>query len=173
MFKVGIFMGWADLSVDGSVPWDTLVPMYTGACMWTLTYETVYQHQVSTYPHTHSLSYLIQNPRSQDKLDDIKIGLNSAALLLGKYTIPFCTMTAIGFISLLTYSGMLNGQGFPFYLSVAIAALDLLSRLLPTDIDRPEDCKNFFLGTVRVGQTILTGLVVDAALKRGGMPLMG
>jgi hypothetical protein len=46
MFKVGIFMGWSDLSVDGSIPWNTLIPIYLGACLWTITYETVYQHQV-------------------------------------------------------------------------------------------------------------------------------
>ncbi|KAJ7629444.1 hypothetical protein DFH06DRAFT_1441434 [Mycena polygramma] len=47
MFKVGIFMGWSDLSVDGSVPWHILVPIYIGACLWTFSYETVYQHQDS------------------------------------------------------------------------------------------------------------------------------
>lgn len=39
-------MGWCDLTLDGTIPWATLIPMYIGACMWTITYETVYQHQV-------------------------------------------------------------------------------------------------------------------------------
>lgn len=47
MFKVGIFMGWADVSTDGRVPWKILTPVYIGSCLWTVTYETVYQHQVS------------------------------------------------------------------------------------------------------------------------------
>ncbi|KAJ7888763.1 hypothetical protein B0H13DRAFT_1888290 [Mycena leptocephala] len=68
MFKVGIFMGWSDLSVDGSIPWNTLIPIYLGACLWTITYETVYQHQ--------------------DKINDLKIGINSPALLCRGYTIP-------------------------------------------------------------------------------------
>ncbi|KAF8204284.1 hypothetical protein K438DRAFT_554004 [Mycena galopus ATCC 62051] len=46
MFKVGIFMGWSDLSIDGTVPWNTLSAIHLGACLWTITYETVYQHQV-------------------------------------------------------------------------------------------------------------------------------
>ncbi|KAJ6584250.1 hypothetical protein B0H10DRAFT_2234539 [Mycena sp. CBHHK59/15] len=46
MFKIGIFMGWSDLSVDRTIPWNTLIPIYLGACLWTITYETVYQHQV-------------------------------------------------------------------------------------------------------------------------------
>lgn len=49
MFKIGIFMGWSELSIDGTVPWETLVPVYIGACLWTLTYETVYQHQVRLF----------------------------------------------------------------------------------------------------------------------------
>lgn len=45
MFKVGVFMGWSDL-VAGPVPWHVLVPVYLGCWLWTITYETVYQHQV-------------------------------------------------------------------------------------------------------------------------------
>jgi len=48
MFNVGMFMGWADLSaqIGRDIPWDILIPMYVGTCLWTFTYETVYQHQV-------------------------------------------------------------------------------------------------------------------------------
>jgi 4-hydroxybenzoate polyprenyltransferase len=49
MFKVGVFMGWSDLSLDGTIPLRTLVPIYLGACLWTITYETVYQHQVCRF----------------------------------------------------------------------------------------------------------------------------
>lgn len=52
MFKVGVFMGWADLTRDQSIPFDILVPLYIGCCLWTITYETVYQHQVRFEPHT-------------------------------------------------------------------------------------------------------------------------
>lgn len=46
MFKVGVFMGWADLN-RGDISWAVLVPTYIGACCWTITYETIYQHMVS------------------------------------------------------------------------------------------------------------------------------
>ncbi len=45
MFKVGVFMGWADLN-RGDISWAVLVPIYIGACCWTITYETIYQHMV-------------------------------------------------------------------------------------------------------------------------------
>ncbi|KAJ7499861.1 UbiA prenyltransferase [Mycena latifolia] len=146
MFKVGIFMGWSDLSIDGTVPWHALVPIYLGACLWTITYETVYQHQ--------------------DKLDDMKIGINSPALLCREYTIPICTTTALGFLGLLAYGGVLNNQGIPFYISVAVAGVMLLIALSRTDIDRPNDCKALFLGTPLLGQIILGGFVADAVLHR-------
>ncbi|KAF8880787.1 UbiA prenyltransferase [Infundibulicybe gibba] len=153
MFKVGIFMGWCDLTVDGSIPWSVLVPMYIGACLWTITYETVYQHQ--------------------DKSDDIKIGLNSPALLLGDSTIPVCTATALGFLSLLCYGGWMNGHGPSFFAGIAVAAALLLPQLLSTDVDIPDDCRKLFLGTPLVGQAILGGFVVDSVLSRltNGIPL--
>jgi 4-hydroxybenzoate polyprenyltransferase len=75
-------------------------------------------------------------------------------------------VTAVGFLSLLTYGGMLNNQGFPFYASVALASVMLLPALLRTDIDRPSDCKDLFLGTPLLGQIILAGLVADAVFHR-------
>ncbi|KAJ6473149.1 UbiA prenyltransferase [Mycena sanguinolenta] len=146
MFKVGIFMGWSDLSLNGTVQWDVLVPIYLGACLWTITYETVYQHQ--------------------DKADDMRIGVNSPALLCREHTIGICSATALGFLGLLLYGGSLNGQGIPFYVSVVTAGIMLVTALLRTDIDNPGDCKDFFLLTPLIGQIILCGFVVDAILHR-------
>ncbi|KAJ6544329.1 UbiA prenyltransferase [Mycena capillaripes] len=146
MFKVGIFMGWSDLSADGTVPWHILVPIYAGACLWTITYETVYQHQ--------------------DRADDIKIGINSPARLCGEYTITICMATAIGFLSCLAYGGMLNDQGVAFYAGVVVAGIVLFRSLAATDVNCPETCKAMFLSTPRVGQIILGGFVVDAVVHR-------
>ncbi|KAJ6588465.1 UbiA prenyltransferase [Mycena capillaripes] len=146
MFKVGIFMGWSDISIDGQVPWNVLAPIYLGACLWTWTYETVYQHQ--------------------DKLDDVRIGINSPALLCRRHTIPICTATAIGFLCLLVYGGILNRQGALFYAGVAAAGFILLRGLQRTDIDSPAECKAFFLATPMIGQIILVGFVADAVIYR-------
>jgi len=146
MFKVGLFMGWSDLTVDGTIPWNVLTPMYIGASLWTISYETVYQHQ--------------------DKLDDIKIGLYSPALFCREYTIPICTATAVGFLGLMSYGGALNNQGPAYFAGLAIAGYLLISKLLQTDVDVPEQCKELFLGTPLVGQTILGGLVVDVLAHR-------
>lgn len=47
MFNIGIFMGWADVAPDKPIPMHILTPAYAACCLWTITYETVYQHQVS------------------------------------------------------------------------------------------------------------------------------
>ncbi|KAJ7931816.1 UbiA prenyltransferase [Mycena leptocephala] len=146
MFNVGVFMGWADLNRSGNIPWEILGPIYIGACSWTVTYETVYQHQ--------------------DKQDDVKIGLKSLAILCGRHTIPICTITGSTFVALLVYGGMLNGQGIPFFLSVTVVVFRLLSSLWRTDIDEPESCKALFLGTPLLGQIILGGLCLDAVVHR-------
>lgn len=99
-------------------------------------------------------------------MDDVKIGLHSPALLLKNYTIPICTVTAFGFLGLLTYGGWLNGQGIMFYVSVAAAAAMLLPPLWNTDLDNPEHCKNFFLRTPNIGQVILAGLIIDGVSHR-------
>ncbi|PPQ95268.1 hypothetical protein CVT26_014842 [Gymnopilus dilepis] len=147
MFNVGIFMGWADLTPnEKELPMNVLVPMYIGACLWTFTYETIYQHQ--------------------DKVDDIKIGLHSPALLLGRRTIPVCTATAVGFFVLISYAGFLNQQGIFYFAGVALAFARLIYFLLRVDIDKPQDCRDFFLDTITVGQIILSGIVLDAFFSR-------
>ncbi|KAJ7618514.1 UbiA prenyltransferase [Roridomyces roridus] len=151
MFKIGIFMGWSDLSIS-PIPFKILTPIYIGACLWTVTYETIYQHQ--------------------DHADDIRIGLRSPARLCGKHTIKICTGTGIGFLGLLSYGGALNGHGWAFQIGVLGAGIVLLSGLAKTNIDSPETCKAMFLGTPLVGQIVLAGFVVDAVLHRGmeGIP---
>ncbi|TFK39398.1 UbiA prenyltransferase [Crucibulum laeve] len=153
MFKVGVFMGWADLTIDGSISWNILTPVYLSACLWTITYETVYQHE--------------------DKLDDARIGINSLALLLGKYTKVACSFTAIGFILLLSYGGALNDQGPIFFSTVLLAAIILIPKLLSTNLDHPFECQQFFLRSRSVGLVIVIGFVVDAVYHRvaNGIPL--
>lgn len=47
MFNVGVFMGWVHaVNNVQPVPWKMLWSLYIATCMWTFTYETVYQHQV-------------------------------------------------------------------------------------------------------------------------------
>ncbi|KAJ3728637.1 UbiA prenyltransferase family-domain-containing protein [Lentinula raphanica] len=146
MFTVGVFMGWSTLSPNKQLPYEILVPVYVGGCFWVWTYETIYQHL--------------------DKVDDVQIGIRSSALLCGRHTIAICSFTAIAFFGLLMYGGYLNGHGLPFFAGVLLAADLLMSKLLRTNIDCPNDCKDFFLQTPLIGQIIVGGLVADAVIFR-------
>lgn len=95
------------------------------------------------------------------------------AILFGRRTIPLCGVAAVGFLSLFWYSGALNGQGWPFFISVIIAGVTVACRLAKTDIDRKEDCKRFFLSNKYVSLILAVGLAVDAVISRlgKGVPL--
>lgn len=165
MFNIGAFMGWVHaIGLTHPTPWRMLWSMYIGACMWTFTYETVYQHQVRFLLALRISKHHPQNQTCQDKRDDVRIGLNSPALLLGYSTKPICTITGLGFFGLFAYAGWLNGQGISFYLGLLCGAIMLFSKMIKTDVDVPNDCREFFLKTKPIGQVILTGLVVDAGV---------
>ncbi|KAK0234487.1 UbiA prenyltransferase family-domain-containing protein [Armillaria nabsnona] len=146
MFNIGVYMGWADLAPDGVIPYHALTAAYIGATLWTITYETVYQHQ--------------------DKVDGVRIGMKSLAILCGKHTIPICFATTVGFTALMSWAGYLNKQGIAYHISVALSVFVLLKVLFVTDVDRPRQCMRFFLHTPTIGNLVLAGLVVDAVVHR-------
>ena len=45
-FNWGALLGWS--AVAGSVNWAICLPLYAGGVAWTLVYDTIYAHQVST-----------------------------------------------------------------------------------------------------------------------------
>ncbi|KAF9063404.1 UbiA prenyltransferase family-domain-containing protein [Rhodocollybia butyracea] len=146
MFTVGVFMGWSTLDTTRHIPYEVLLPVFIGGCFWVWTYETIYQHM--------------------DKEDDVKIGIKSAALLCGKYTLSVCSATATASFGLQAYGGYLNGHSLPFFAGLLVAEVLLMSKLLRTNVNNPEDCKDFFLQTPLIGQIILAGIVADAVIAR-------
>ena len=62
----GAVMGWA--AVTGTVNLPAVLPLYTSAVFWTLTYDTIYAHM--------------------DRRDDEAAGIKSTARLFGEHTKP-------------------------------------------------------------------------------------
>ncbi|KAH7874998.1 UbiA prenyltransferase family-domain-containing protein [Lentinula edodes] len=146
MFNIGTLIGWNSVSIGDGVPWNKLLPVYGGSILWTIAYETIYQHQ--------------------DKIDDARIGIHSPALLLGSLTLPVCLCASTLFIGLLCYGGYGNNQGPVFFCGIFIAGMVLLPKIAQTDIDNPEECKGMFLQTPIVGQIILAAFILDAVGRR-------
>lgn len=85
-FNWGALLGYA--AVQGSCDWPIVLPLYCGGVCWTLVYDTIYAHQ--------------------DKLDDVKAGVKSTALLFGEQTRPWLSGFAAGSAGLWALSGMLH-----------------------------------------------------------------
>ena len=43
----GALLGWS--AVQGSCAWSVCLPLYAAGIMWTLIYDTIYAHQVSSF----------------------------------------------------------------------------------------------------------------------------
>jgi len=138
-FNWGALLGWAAVkSALGPAP----VLLYAGGIVWTLGYDTVYAHQ--------------------DKEDDALLGLKSTALKFREHSKPWL----YGFfgiaIAFMAASGAAIGLAWPFYLGLALAALQLLWQVSAVDLDDPDDCLAkfksnrafgwLFLGAVAAGR---------------------
>ena len=82
-FNWGALLGYA--AVHGACDWPVVLPLYAGGVCWTLVYDTIYAHQ--------------------DKLDDVRAGVKSTALLFGQDTRPWLSVFAAAATGLWATSG--------------------------------------------------------------------
>ncbi|KAI9574532.1 4-hydroxybenzoate polyprenyl transferase [Boletus coccyginus] len=146
-FNWGALLGWS--AVAGSVDWHVCVPLYAGGICWTLVYDTIYAHQ--------------------DKIDDVKVGIRSTALLFGERTRPILTALSASTVSLITYAGFLNAQGAPFYFGVCFGAAQLARVLWSTDFNSRASCWRGFVGCGWSGFWVWMGAFVDHAGMTAGV----
>ncbi|HVA35407.1 MAG TPA: 4-hydroxybenzoate octaprenyltransferase [Stellaceae bacterium] len=135
-FNWGALLGWA--AVRGDLKWPAAL-LYAGGICWTLGYDTIYAHQ--------------------DKDDDALIGVKSSALALGSRTRPFLFIFYIGAVALWAASGALAANAWPFWLGLALAAVQLLWQAATVDIEDGADCLAKFRSNRLVGWALLLGIV--------------
>ena len=99
----------------------------------------------------------------QDKTDDVKVGIRSTALLFGEHTRPILSALSVSTMSLITYAGMLNAQGAPFYFGVCLGAAQLARVLWSTDFDSRASCWRGFVGCGWSGFWVWMGAFADHA----------
>jgi len=120
----------------------TYLPLYFGSVAWTIFYDTIYAHQ--------------------DKVDDVQVGVRSTALLFDQYTKPVLAAFGTGFVGLLGYSGLRNGQGLPFWgVSVLGSAGHLWWQLKTVELDSRESCWTKFKSNRDLGAIVWSGLMLD------------
>jgi len=135
-FNWGALMGWAAVrdGLDAPALW-----LYLGGIAWTLGYDTIYAHQ--------------------DKEDDVLIGVKSAAIALGARTRPFLFLFYAGAVALWGLAGASEGLGAPFWVALALTALQLGWQAARVDTDDPADCLRKFKSNRVTGWLMLAGIV--------------
>lgn len=103
-------------------------------------------------------------------------GVHSTALLFGAHTRPILTGLSVSSLSLISYAGLLNSQGAPFFLGIGIAGAQLTRVLWKTDFDDRPSCWRGFVGCGWSGFWIWVGALGDYGLMLSGVhltPLLG
>ena len=140
-FNWGALMGWA--AATGGLALPPLL-LYLGGIAWTLGYDTIYAHQ--------------------DKEDDVLIGVKSSALALGPGTRPWLYIFYAAAVALWAAAGATAGLGWPYWLGLGLALLQLFWQAARVDIDDPRNCLAKFRSNRWTGWLLLVGIIGAHAL---------
>lgn len=137
----GALLGWA--AVRGEL---SLVPglLYLGGVFWTLGYDTMYGHQ--------------------DKEDDIRVGIKSAALRLGDATPAWMVFFYVTAVALIAAAGWFSGLSLYFYPALAVASLHLVWQVVTLDIHNPKNCLARFSSNRDYGFLVFVALFIGHTL---------
>ncbi|RHZ72573.1 hypothetical protein Glove_242g73 [Diversispora epigaea] len=140
----GALLGWP--AMIGNSDWSVTFPLYCAGVCWTLMYDTIYAHQ--------------------DKNFDRAIGVKSTALLFGDKTNQYLTFFSGSMLTLLTISGYMNGQDWPFYLiSILGTGSHLAWQLQTVNLNDAADCNRKFRTNKWAGLMVLSGILADITWK--------
>lgn len=136
-FNFGALMGWA--AVTGALDIPALL-LYAGGFFWTLSYDTIYAHQ--------------------DKEDDIKIGIKSAALKLGPQTRPWLAVFMAASLALIFTAGLAAGKGPLFAALLLLPAAHMIWQWASLDINDPQGCLRRFKSNRDFGLLVLLAIAL-------------
>lgn len=141
---LGAAFGWsipmAFAAVSESVPLSCWL-MFFANILWAVAYDTLYA--------------------MVDRDDDVKIGIKSTAILFGRHDKLIVGILQVLVLVLMTAVGWLNGLGWAFYASIAVAgALFIWQQKMIVHRDR-DACFKAFLNNNYVGLALFVGLAVS------------
>jgi 4-hydroxybenzoate polyprenyltransferase len=140
-FKWGALLGWS--AIAGALSPCPLA-LYAGCVLWTIGYDTIYAHQ--------------------DKDDDLSLGLKSTALKLAASTPRWLVGFYGGAVLLWGAAGALAGAHLPFFLALALCAVQLAWQVATLKVADPANCLARFKSNQLVGWLLFGGLLADMAL---------
>jgi len=100
-----------------------------------------------------------------DRDDDVKIGINSAAIVFGKFDVAAVMLCYASMLAILLYVGLALGSGVYYNLGLGGAAALMLYHYTLIRARRREDCFKAFLHNNWVGAVIFAGIAADYALR--------
>jgi 4-hydroxybenzoate polyprenyltransferase len=141
-FNWGALVGWS--AETGALGLPALL-LYAGAVAWTVGYDTIYAHQ--------------------DKEDDALIGVRSTARLFGeasrRWIALFYALALCGFAA----AGASAGLGWPYWIALAAAGLQLAWQVNGLKIGDPADCLMRFRSNRWIGWILAAGIVAAQLLR--------
>ncbi|MGE3714003.1 MAG: 4-hydroxybenzoate octaprenyltransferase [Alphaproteobacteria bacterium] len=136
-FNWGALMGWAAITGEVNLP---ALLLYAGGIFWTLGYDTIYAHQ--------------------DKEDDIKIGVKSTALYLGKRTKPALLGFYLLAVLFWAVAGLLASASLAYYTALTLALAHFTMQIHRVDLDFAPSCRQIFLSNAyQLGAVMFVGCV--------------
>jgi 4-hydroxybenzoate polyprenyltransferase len=94
----------------------------------------------------------------------VTVGIRSTALLFGERSRAVLSGLAVSSVGLISWAGVLNQQGAPFFIGLALASAQLGKILYRTDFDSRESCWKGFVGCGTAGFLVWMGALADYAM---------
>lgn len=143
-FVLGITFGWAVpmafAALTNHIP-PVAWLLYLATCCWTVVYDTEYA--------------------MADRLDDIKLGLKSTAILFGKADKAMIGVFQLLMFLLLIKCGLDLNLGKIYYVGLFVASFFAIYQQFLIKDRVPANCFNAFLNNNYLGAIIFSGLVLD------------
>lgn len=137
-FNFSIIIAWA--ATTGKLQTESFL-LYFAGLFWTLGYDTIYAHQ--------------------DKIDDVKVGVKSTALILKDKTKVFLTFCYFNTSILITTCLILHSASLISYLIILIATAQLFWQIYSVNLDEPDDCLNKFKSNQWFGILVLLAIIAS------------
>lgn len=139
-FSFGIPMAFA--AQTNSLPFIIWPLLFANLC-WVIAYDTEYA--------------------MVDREDDLKIGIKTSAITLGRFDIAGIMLCYLAFLSLLVYVGLATHRGIWFYAALLVASGLVLHQYQLIRHRDPSSCFRAFLDNNAVGATVFVGIALDTA----------
>ena len=149
-----------------------LVCCYTAVCRRDLL-DTCLRHYLCA-PGSHlslfpPCSQETINLSSQDKSDDVNVGIRSTALLFGDSTRPVLSALSAASIACIAGAGYVTAAGVPFFVGTALAGAQLARVVFRTDYGSRASCWAGFVGCGWAGFWVWMGALADFLMLGTGL----